>query len=111
MLLMITAKDIKYFIRDSIRKVLSPKLYIKLRFYLTHRYFCNLNVPKTWNEKIQYRKLNSDPSDYSKYVDKYTVRQYVSTTIGSEYLIPLIGKFRKITPPGKIHECAVEHRG
>ncbi|PSW19685.1 hypothetical protein C9I98_11235 [Photobacterium sanctipauli] len=83
-------------IRDCIRIIIGKRNYIKLRFFITHRYFCNLKNPKTWNEKIQSRKLSSKSIDYAKFVDKYTVREYVGTKIGSEYLIPLIAKFEKI---------------
>ncbi|MEZ8126001.1 ATP-grasp fold amidoligase family protein [Vibrio splendidus] len=90
----IMKKNIKNAIRDFSRKILGKKIYIKLRFLITHRYLCNLDSPITWNEKIQVRKLESEPEKYSKYVDKYTVRQYVSDTIGSSHLIPLLGKYR-----------------
>lgn len=90
-------KRIKNAIRDVIRAILPKKIYIKIRFLLTHGYLCNLKIPKTWNEKIQYRKLNTSPTRFSSYVDKLAVRKYVIKTIGEEYLIPLIGQYRAIT--------------
>ncbi len=74
-----------------------PKsIYIALRFYLTHGYKCNLKKPMSFSEKIIYRKLNTDPHLYSKFVDKFTVRQYVKDTIGDNYLIPLLGQYNSI---------------
>ena len=53
----------------------------------------NLDNPKTFNEKLQWLKLNNRNNMYTKLVDKYEVREYVSKVIGSNYLIPLLGVF------------------
>ena len=45
--------------------------------------------PKTFNQKIQFRKLYDDNPLYSICADKYRVREYVKEKIGEEYLIPL----------------------
>lgn len=90
-------RKIKDLIRDSSRFFLSQEQYIRSRFYLTHGYKLNLKNPKTWNEKIQWRKLYGDHKKYSEYVDKYLVREKIKEILGEEYLIPLIGKYNKIT--------------
>ena len=51
----------------------------------------NLTQPNTFNEKLQWLKLNDRRIEYTKMVDKYLVRQYIAETIGEQYLIPLIG--------------------
>lgn len=51
----------------------------------------NLDNPLTFNEKLQWLKLYNRRPEYTKYVDKYEVRSYISEKIGEEYLIPLIG--------------------
>lgn len=91
-------KKLKDILRDSIRDIIPKLWYIKIRFYLTHGYKLNLKDPKTWNEKIQHRKLNCDNEFLSKFVDKLAVRDYVRETIGEEYLIPLLGYYENITP-------------
>lgn len=91
-------KVFKNLVRDGLRLILGRLNYIKLRFFLTHGYVGNLKKPKTWNEKIQYRKLNTPPEKYSKLVDKLAVREYVESKIGSNHLIPLIAKFKTIKP-------------
>lgn len=91
-------KKVKNLVRDFLRLTLGKRLYIKVRFILTHGYWPNLRHPRTWNEKIQYRKLNDSPFKFSRYVDKYTVRSEISREIGEEYLIPLIGVYEKIEP-------------
>jgi hypothetical protein len=51
----------------------------------------DLKNPNTFNEKLQWLKLNDRNPKYTSLVDKYKVREYIKTTIGEEYLIPLIG--------------------
>ncbi len=49
----------------------------------------NLTNPKTLNEKIQWLKLNDKSPLHTQCADKYAVRDYVASTIGNEYLVPL----------------------
>lgn len=51
----------------------------------------NLEVPRTFNEKLQWLKLHDRKPEYTMMVDKYAVRKYIADTIGEEYLIPLLG--------------------
>lgn len=89
-------RKLKDIFRDSSRYILGKKNYMNLRFYFTHHYKLNLNNPKTWNEKIQYRKINCDYKFLSKFADKLTVRDYVEKKIGKEYLIPLLGIYKEL---------------
>lgn len=70
---------------------LSDKHYIKLRFRLKMNKRLNLENPRTYNEKLQWLKLNDRKDEYTQMVDKYAVREYISKKIGEEYLIPLLG--------------------
>ena len=49
------------------------------------------NVPTTFNEKLQYFKLYDRRPEYTRMVDKYRVREYITEKLGAQYLIPLIG--------------------
>lgn len=81
-----------YVISNSgILDFLSDRIYIKLMFRLMMGYSLNLDNPQTFNEKIQWLKLNDRRPEYTTYVDKYAVREYIAKTIGEEYLIPLLG--------------------
>lgn len=53
--------------------------------------------PKTFSEKIQFRKLYDNNSLYPICADKYRVREYVKKKIGEEYLIPLYLVTDKLT--------------
>jgi hypothetical protein len=91
-------KKIKYFTRDIMRLFLGKKGYTYIRFILTHGYFPALNNPRSFSEKLIHRKFNTEPHLLSKFVDKYTVREFVKKIIGAEYLIPLIKVKLSITP-------------
>ena len=55
----------------------------------------NLDNPQTFNEKIQWLKLNDKNPEYTKMVDKYEAKKYVSKIIGKEYIIPTIGIYER----------------
>ena len=50
----------------------------------------DLENPKTYNEKMQWLKLNDRTPLHTQCADKYHVREYVKDKIGEEYLIPLV---------------------
>lgn len=58
------------------------KMYLQLYYFAQFKKFCNFRNPKTYNEKLQWLKLNDRKPLYSKLVDKYEVRNYVETIIG-----------------------------
>jgi hypothetical protein len=76
-----------YFIPD--------KIYLRIQYMLICKEKLNIKFPETFNEKIQWLKLYDRISEYSKMVDKYEVRRYISEKIGEEYLIPLLGVWDK----------------
>ena len=51
----------------------------------------DLNHTRTFNEKIQWLKLNDNLDLKTKLSDKYAVRDWIKEKIGDTYLIPLIG--------------------
>lgn len=65
--------------------------YIKLQFWLYMGQSLNLENPKTFNEKLQWLKLNDRNPIYTQLVDKCAVKKYVGNLIGEEYIIPTIG--------------------
>ena len=72
---------------------LSDKTFLKIKYYANFKRKLNLNSPKTFNEKLQWLKLYDRKSIYSKMVDKYEVKEYVSSIIGKDYIIPTIGVY------------------
>ena len=74
----------------------SDKLYIALKWKLTMDYPLNLNSPKTFNEKLQWLKLNDRNPLYTTMVDKYKAKQYVASIIGEEHVIPTLEVYQKV---------------
>lgn len=72
-------------------RLFSDRSYLKKMFYFNMGRKPELDDPKTFNEKLQWLKLNDRKDEYTMMVDKYRVREYVAATIGEEYLIPLLG--------------------
>jgi hypothetical protein len=51
----------------------------------------NLTNPITYNEKLQWLKINYRIPEMTKMVDKYEVKKYVAELIGEKYIIPTLG--------------------
>lgn len=81
---------------DKIASSLSDKDYIEKRFFLNLGYKPNLEKPVTYNEKLNWLKLNYRFDELTLLVDKYLVRNYVRDRIGEEYLIPLINVYDSV---------------
>lgn len=72
-------------------KWMSDVTYLKLKFRGRLGYKLNLKNPKTYNEKIQWLKINNRKPIYNIMVDKYEAKKYVSKLIGEKYIIPTLG--------------------
>lgn len=70
---------------------LEDRQYLEKKFKIEMGYKLDLECPVTFNEKLQWLKLYNRHPEYTTMVDKYAVREYISNTIGEEYLIPLLG--------------------
>lgn len=86
-----------YFITSPASKgyldFLSDKAYLKLLYRAVMKRRLDLKTPKLYNEKLQWLKLYDRKDIYHKMVDKYDVREYISDTLGDEYLIKLYGVY------------------
>lgn len=85
-----------HFIFEKMRnikaKLLPDDVYLKMIFKKHLGYELDLKNPKTLNEKLQWLKLNYKNDMLTICADKLAVRDYISRTLGSKYLIPLVYK-------------------
>lgn len=66
---------------------LMPLLWrVKLEMWLSLGYWPNIDNPKTFTEKMAYRKLKQRDNRFGVLSDKWTVREYVRSKIGDNYL-------------------------
>jgi hypothetical protein len=89
-------------IREPWRIIASPKLSTvrflipdKLFLHCQYRYFTgeklNLKEPSNFNEKLQWLKLYDRKPEYTRWADKYAVKQYIRETLGETYVVPTFG--------------------
>lgn len=76
-------------------RILSDKAYLKLKFKASLGKKLNLKNPQTFNEKLQWLKLNDRKPEYTTMVDKYEGKKYVADIIGEEHIIPTLGVWDK----------------
>ena len=88
-------RGINYLLRKTIVPLFGWKIYHKLLFYFYHEYKLNLKHPETFMEILQWQKYYGRVEEYAPFVDKYLVRDYVTKTLGENYLVPLIGVFKE----------------
>ena len=78
-------------IKKFIKNKIPDKIYLKYKYKKIFKKELNLNNPVTFNEKLQWLKLNDRKDIYTTMVDKYEAKKYVANIIGDEYIIPTIG--------------------
>lgn len=88
----LTNRCIKYGLTNWI----PDELFLKYRYRQCIGKKLDLKNPTTYNEKLQWLKLYDRKQEYSIYVDKYEVRDFIKTKIGDEYLIPLISVYDSV---------------
>lgn len=76
---------------SRILQLLPDRLYLDLQYFKNFHKFPNWKNPKTFNEKLQWMKLYDRKPEYTMMVDKYAVKDYVASIIGSEHIIPTLG--------------------
>lgn len=76
---------------NGLIKWMSDEKYAKLVYQSNFGKKLNLNNPRTFNEKLQWLKINYRCPEFSIMVDKYKVRELIKQKIGEQYLIPLLG--------------------
>ena len=72
-------------------KFVPDDLCIKILYHLYFGKKIDLNKPRTFNEKLQWLKLNDRKEIYSSMVDKYEAKQIVSSLLSEDVIIPTFG--------------------
>lgn len=89
---MFSFKKMPYYLgKKGLLNWMPDEKYLKLIFKTMVGYELNLSEPKTFNEKLQWLKLNDRKPEYTTMVDKYSAKDYVADIIGSDYIIPTLG--------------------
>ena len=86
----VSRKSKHYKMREKLNKETCEKMLIKEISPLVG-YKMNLDNPTTFNEKINWLKLNNSDPRITICCDKYAVKQYAIEKIGDEYVLPVLG--------------------
>lgn len=95
------SKDFKYYLAYYVlvrplryTTFLSDKFIVSIMFRIQLGYKLNLENPKTFNEKLQWLKLNDRNPLYPQLVDKVLAKEYVAALTNGKYIIPT---YQKVT--------------
>lgn len=80
----------------ALAPMMSDKLFLKMKYLLIMGKWPNIDHPATFNEKLQWLKINDRKSIYTTMVDKYEAKKYVSHLIGEEHIIPTLGVWDQV---------------
>lgn len=91
-----TLKSFLYRVMYHLSPLFSDEFYIKKQFKYLLGYDVNLEKPKTFQEKLQWLKLHDRKPIYTKMVDKYEAKKFISSIVGEEYIIPTLGIYNSV---------------
>ena len=77
-----------------IGRLMDDRTFIKWEYFSGMRKFPDIYNPKTFNEKLQWLKLNDVHPEYSRIVDKAEAKEYVKEVLGEDadkHIIPTLG--------------------
>ncbi len=97
-------KNILVFLNNRGIVLLNDEQYIKMLFKIKTGKKLNIDTPRTFNEKLQWLKLNDRNPKYIKMVDKATAKNYFVDILRKnnidnpeQYIIPTIGVYEKFS--------------
>lgn len=83
---------------NTIRKltrILPDKVYLQLMYRKHFHKWIDFKNPTSFNEKLQWLKINDRKEEYTVMVDKHLVKEHVAEKIGKEYIIPTLGVWKR----------------
>lgn len=75
----------------KIGRIIPDRAWIELKYYLRFWRRCNLKTPQTFNEKLQWLKLYDQHDEHTMMVDKYAMKEYVTSIVGPGHVVPVLG--------------------
>ena len=81
---------------DYFAPIMPDELFTKVKFRLEMGYWMDFKNPRTYNEKLQWLKLNDKHPEYTQMVDKIEAKKYVASIVGENYIIPTLGIWNSV---------------
>lgn len=82
---------IDYLLRHCSWMIKNDETYLRIRNVICNGQKLRLDPPISFSEKIYWLKLHNKKQEFTKMVDKYEVKKWISSILGEEYLIPTLG--------------------
>ena len=82
--------------RAAEARVLSDRLYVARDFKTKTGRPLDLKSPSTFNEKIQWLKINHKTKAMTKCADKAGVKEFISERVGENYTIPSLAVYNSV---------------
>lgn len=95
----VTNKEFRYFVNTDVFHMyrnMSDYEYLKKKYKDILGRDLNLDNPKSFTEKLQWLKINDRRDIYSKMVDKYEAKKFISSIVGDDYVIPTLGVWNNV---------------
>ncbi len=89
-------KRLKLFVKPAwiaFRDALPTKLHVQIDHFIAYRQFPDLKRPKTFAEKIAYRKLYDRDPRMAPLIDKIVSKEMMAERFGPEFIIPTLATF------------------
>ena len=86
---------LRFLVTHGFHKFISQEKILKVQYKKNFNKSLDLENPKTYTEKLQWLKLYDHRNEYTTWVDKYLVKEYVANKIGEQYVVPLLGVWEK----------------
>ena len=96
LLKMILKKEIPLMLLEKVNKYIPEEPYLKVKWKLCFDYPLDLNNPKTFNEKLNWLKLNYHNPMMTVMADKYWAKKWIAEKIGDEFVVPCYGHWYRV---------------
>lgn len=83
-------------LKEKYKDIVDDEIYLTRLFRYKLGYDLDLQSPQTFNEKIQWLKLNDRNPQYVDWVDKYEFKKRVERMAGENYIIPTLGIWDRV---------------
>lgn len=88
------SEEIKMLIAKG-TSIIPDKAYISMIYFLRLHKRMNWRDPKSFSEKLQWLKIHNRNPEYTRIVDKYEMKSFVTERLGEGYTVPTIGLWNK----------------
>lgn len=82
--------------KHRLLSLIPDSTYVSTIYYLKTGKRLNLKNPVTFNEKLQWLKVNDHNSRYSQFVDKLSAKECVGSIIGDKYIVPCYKSWKNV---------------